>query len=95
MPRSQLIRITNAFELLEHNNLSWKLTSRDKEFAEFLFNNDLLQTPHITFIEGRLHFNDGFLYEHDNAVLRVNWRKKTVKVRLDIDRVTFWIGYIE
>ena len=94
-PLPLLTRITNVLKLLEYNNLSWELTSSDRAFAEFLFGNDLLQPPHITFIDGRLHFEDGFLYGHDDAVLRVSRRKKTAEVRLEIDRLAFWIGYDE
>ena len=91
----QLTRITNVLKLLEYDNLSWELTGGDREFAEFLFDNDLLQPPHVTFMGGRLHFEDGFLYGYDDAVIRVNRRKKTAEVRLGIDRLAFWIGYIE
>lgn len=92
---SLLTRITNVLKLLEYDNLSWDLTGGDREFAEFLFDNDLLQPPHVTFIDGKLHFEDGFLYGHDDTVLRVNRRKKTVEIRLVIDRLAFWIGYDE
>lgn len=92
---SQLTRITNVLKLLEYDNLSWELTGKDKEFTEFLFGNNLLQSPHVTFIDGRLHFEDGFLYRHDDAVIRVNRRKKTAEVRLEIDGLAFWIGYVE
>lgn len=91
----QLTRITNVLKLLEYDNFSWELTGSDREFAEFLFDNDLLQPPHVTFIDGKLHFEDGFLYGHDDAVLRVNRRKKTTEIRLEIDRLAFWIGYCE
>lgn len=92
---SQLTRITNVLKLLEYDNLSWELTGNDKDFAEFLFGNNLLQSPHAAFIDGRLHFEDGFLYGHDDAVVRVNRRKKTAEVRLEIDGLAFWIGYVE
>lgn len=91
----QLTRITNVLKLLEYDNFSWELTGGDREFAEFLFDNDLLQPPHVTFIDGKLHFEDGFLYGHDDTVLRVNRRKKTAEIRLEIDQLAFWIGYIE
>lgn len=48
-----------------------------------------------TRIDGKLHFEDDFLYGYDDAVLRVSRRKKTVEVRLGIDQLTFWIGYCE
>ena len=92
---THLTNITHVLKLLEYDNLSWKLTGNDREFAEFLFGNDLLQPPHVTFIGGRLHFKDGFLYGYDDAVVRVNRRKKTAEVRLGIDRLAFWIGYNE
>ena len=91
----KLARITNVFKLLEYDNLCWELDGSDKEFAEYLFDNDLLQPPHASFVDGRLHFEDGFLYGHDDAVLRVNRRKKTAEIRLEIDRLAFWIGYID
>ena len=94
-PIPLLTRITNVLKLLEYDNLSWELTGGDREFAEFLFDNDLLQPPHVTFINGKLHFEDGFLHGHDDAVLRVNRRKKTAEVRLEIDQLAFWIGYID
>lgn len=93
LPR--LTRITNVLKLLEYDNLSWELTGSDREFAEFLFDNALLQLPHVTFINDKLHFEGNFLYGHDDAVIRVNRRKKTVEVRLGIDRLAFWIGYID
>lgn len=93
LPR--LTRITNVLKLLEYDNLSWELTGSDREFAEFLFANTLLQPPHVTFINGRLHFEDGFLYGHDDAVLRVNRRKRTAEVQLEIEGLAFWIGYDE
>mgnify|MGYP004660208027 FL=1 len=92
---SRLTRITNVLKLLEYDNLSWELTDGDREFAEFLFDNDLLQSPHVTFINGRLHFEDGFLHGHDDAVLRINRRKRTAEVRLEIDQLAFWIGYTD
>mgnify|MGYP002536027043 CR=1 FL=1 len=92
---TQLTRITNVLKLLEYDNLSWELTGSDREFADFLFDNDLFQPPHVTFIDRKLHFEDGFLYGHDDAVLRVNRRKKTAEIRLVIDRLAFWISYTE
>ena len=86
-----LTRITNVLKLLGHDILSWALTGSDREFAEYLFDNDLLQPPHVSFIDGRLHFEDGFLYVHDDAVLCVNRRKKTAEIRLEIDKLVFWI----
>ena len=91
----RLTRITNVLKLLEYDNLNWKLTGNDREFAEFLFDNELLQSPRVTFIDGKLHFEDSFLYGHDDAVVRVNRRKQTVEVRLEIDKLAFWIGYVE
>lgn len=91
----RLARITNVLKLLEYDDFSWELTGGDREFAEFLFDNDLFQPPHVTFINGKLHFEDGFLYGHDDAVLRMNRRKRAAEVRLGIDRLAFWIGYIE
>ena len=94
-PLPRLTRITNVLKLLEYDNLSWELTGGDRQFAEFLFDNDLLQPLHVSFIDGKLHFVDGFLYGHDDAVLRVNRRKKTAEIRLVIDRLAFWISYTE
>lgn len=91
----QLTRITNVLKLLEYDNLSWELVDSDRAFAEFLFDSDLLQPPHVTFIDGRLHFLDSFLYGHDDAVTRVNRRKKTAEARLELHGLTFWIGYVE
>ena len=72
---SQLTHITHVLKLLEYENLSWKLIGNDREFAEFLFGNDLLHPPHVTFIDGKLHFEDGFLFGYDDAVVCVNRRK--------------------
>ncbi len=92
---THLTYITHVLKLLEYDNLSWKLTGSDREFAEFLFDNELLQPPHVTFMGGRLHFENGFLYGYDDAVVRVNRRKKTAEVRLGIGRLAFWILYNE
>ena len=94
-PISRLTRITNVLKLLEYDNLSWELTGGDREFAEFLFDTDLLQPPHVAFIDGKLHFEDGFFYGHDDAILRVNRRKRTAEVGLEIDQLAFWIGYTD
>ena len=87
--------IPNVLKLLEYDALCWELIGRDQEFAAFLFDNDPIRPPQVMFIEGRIHFMDGFLYGHDDAVLRVNRRKKTVEVKLGLDRLAFWIGYTE
>ena len=87
----QLTRIINVLKLLEYDNLNWELTGGDREFAELLFDNDLFQMPHVTFIDGKLHFEDGFLYGYDDAVLCVNRRKKTAEIRLELDKLAFWI----
>lgn len=92
---ARLTHITHVLKLLEYSNLNWELIGNDREFAEFLFDNSLLQTPHVTFIDGKLHFEDGFFYGHDDAVIRVNRRKRTAEVQLEIDKLAFWIGYIE
>ena len=57
---SRLTCITNVLKLLEYDNFSWKLTGGDREFAEFLFDNDPLQLSHASFIDGKLHFEDSF-----------------------------------
>lgn len=90
----QMTCISNVLKLLEYDDLNWELMGSDREFAEFLFGNALLR-PRVSFIDGRLHFEEGFLYGHDDAVVRVNRRKKTVEIRLEIDRLAFWIGYDE
>ena len=94
-PLPRLTRITNVLKLLEYDNLSWELTGGDNAALDCLFDNDLLQPLHVSFIDGKLHFEDGFLYGHDDAVLRVNRRKKTAEIRLVIDRLAFWISYTE
>ena len=91
----QLSRISNVWRLLEYDNHTWELNGRDRDFAEVLFDNEELQTPNATFVDGRLHFVDGFLYGHDDAVTRVNRRKQTAEIQLEVNRLTFWIGYIE
>lgn len=90
----QMTCISNVLKLLEYDDLNWELMGSDREFAEFLFGNALLR-PRVSFIDGRLHFEEGFLYGHDDAVVRVNRRKKTAEIRLEIDRLAFWIGYDE
>ena len=92
-PLPQLTRITNVIKLLEYDNLSWELTGGDREFAEFLLDNGLLQLSQVTFIDGRIHFEDGFLYGFDDAMLRVNRRKRTAEIKLEIDRLALWLGY--
>ena len=91
----KLTRISRVLKLLEYDNLRWELVGRDREFAEFLFNNERLEAPRVTFIDGRLHFEDGFMCGHDDAVIRVNRRKRTAEIQLEIDRLSFWIQYRE
>ena len=94
----RLPRSTNALKLLEYDNLCWELTGGDKEFAKFLFENNLLQLSHVTFIDGRIHFEDGFFYGYGDAVLHVNRRKETAEVRLGIDGLELYddlIPFIE
>ena len=83
---SRLTCITNVLKLLEYDNLNRKLIVSDREFAESLFDNALLQPQHVSFIDCKLYFEDGFLYGHTVSVLRVNRRKKTVEIRQGIDR---------
>lgn len=92
---SRLSRIVNVLKSLEYGNLSRELTCGDREFAEFLFDNGLLQLSQVTFIDGRIHFEDGFLYGRDDAMLHVNRRKRTAEIKLEIDRLALWLGYID
>ena len=91
----RLPTITNVYRLLEYENRNWQLIDHDRAFAEFLFENDLRQVPIVKFINGRLHFEDGFLQGYDEQVLRVNRRKQTAEVQLKISNLSFWIGYNE
>ena len=91
IPRLPLI--ANVLKSLEYDNLSWELTGGDREFAEFLLDNGLLQLSQVTFIDGRIHFEDGFLYGLDDAMLCVNRRKRTAEIKLEIDRLALWLGY--
>ena len=91
----RLIRISGVYKLLEYDKGTWQLNGTDRAFAEFLFDNDLLQLSHATIIDGRLHFTDGIFEGHDDSVIRVNRRKKTAEVQLGIDKLSFWIGYDE
>ena len=91
----RLIRISGVYKLLEYDKGMWQLNGTDRTFAEFLFDNGLLQLSHATIIDGRLHFTDGIFEGHDDSVIRVNRRKKTAEVQLGIDKLSFWIGYDE
>ena len=62
---SRLTRSNNVLILLAYDNLSRELTGSGREIAEFLFGNGLLPPPRVTFVGGRLHFENGFLYERD------------------------------
>lgn len=52
IPRLPLI--ANVLKSLEYDNLSWELTGGDREFAEFLLDNGLLQLSQVTFIDDSL-----------------------------------------
>lgn len=58
-PFSKLSQITNVIKLLKYNHFRWELVGSDREFEEFLFDNEPIQLPHTEFIDGRLHFGGG------------------------------------
>ena len=62
---SRLTRSNKVLKLLACDNLSRELTGSGREFAESLLDNGLLPPPHVTFVGGRLHFENDFLYGHD------------------------------
>lgn len=79
---TQLTYINHVLKLLVGDNLSWKLTGNGRGFVKFLSDNDLLQLPHATFTDSKLHFKDDFLYGCDDAVIRTNRKKRTDEARL-------------
>ena len=91
----RLLDVRNVFRILEYSDRTWSLIGSDRKFAELVFEGHLLQNPNVCFIDNKLHFEDGFLFGHDDAVLRVNRRKRMAEIRLGIDQLKFWIGYNE
>ena len=92
---SHLQRISAVLRILEYDRSNWELVGQDRAFAEFLFGNNLPLCPEIQFIDGRLHFTQDPFLGHDDAVLRVNRKKRTAEVHLNISELTFWISYVE
>lgn len=85
--------IPSALRVLKYTDESWYLREFDLEFALFFFMNSEIEYSKAEFVDGHIHFIDGFLKGHDNNVIRLNKRMKTVEVKLDICEATIWVGY--
>lgn len=91
----QLEEITHVHRILKYADASWILKGLDLEFAAFFFESSEIEYSKAEFVDGHIHFIDGFLKGHDDDVVRLNKRMKTAEVKLGICDSNIWIGYEE
>lgn len=93
----ELSRIDSVLKLLRYSDGTWRLLGSDNLFAEMLFRNGGnigLSTAY--FDKGnRIRVLDGFLKDYEGYITRVNRKKKTVEVTIDLQRkkAIMWLGY--
>ena len=89
--------IDSVLKLLRYPDGTWRLHGTDSLFAEMLFktggNIELSQACFDR--NNKIRILDGFLKHYEGNITRVNRKKKTVEVTVDLQgkRVIMWLGY--
>lgn len=95
MEMDSLGTIPNVHKVLKYPKGAWQLHDTDRQFAEFFFEHGEIEYSHAEFVNGRIHFLDGFLQGHDDNVVRLNKRMRVAEIRLKICEARIWAGYEE
>ena len=93
----QFVRTDGVIKLLKYTDGNWQLHGFDDQFAKLLFNgHENIGLSQAWFDEGkRIRILSGFLKDYEGAVSRVNKKKKTVEIQIDLQgkKVSLWLGY--
>lgn len=93
----QFVRTDGVIKLLKYTDGCWQLHGFDDQFAKLLFNgHENIGLSQAWFDEGkRIRILSGFLKDYEGAISRVNKKKKTVEIQIDLQgkKVSLWLGY--
>ena len=84
------------YKILRDSDNDWRLSGADRAFAEKLFDTDGVLGFSKAFYEGdRIHVVDGPLKALEGNIIRVNHRKRTAQVQLNIQGMdmSVWLGF--
>lgn len=91
------VRTEEVIKLLNYTDGGWVLHGFDDQFAKLLFNgNENIGLSQAWFDEGkRIRILNGFLKDYEGAITRVNKKKKTVEIQIDLQgkKISLWLGY--
>ena len=90
-------RSDSVLRLLRYTDGNWRLQGFDDRFAELLFKSGgNIELSQAYFDKGkRIRILDGFLKDYEGSIVRVNRKKKTAEVSVDLQgkKVSMWLGY--
>lgn len=95
-PLYHLTRNGLLYKVLRDSDNDWRLSGADRAFAEKLFDADGVLGFSKAFYEGdHIHIVDGPLKELEGNIVRVNHRKRTAQVQLNIQGMdmSVWLGF--
>lgn len=93
----QFSKMDSVLKLLRYNDGTWRLFGPDDQFAEMLFKSGgNIDISTAYFDRGnRIRILIGFLKDYEGQITRVNRKKKTVEVTVNLQgkKVIMWLGY--
>ena len=90
-------RIDSVLRLLRYSDGTWRLFGADDTFARMLFESEgNIGLSQACYDRGnRIRILNGFLKDYEGCITKVNRKKKTVEVTVDLQgkKVILWLGY--
>ena len=90
-------RIDSVLRLLRYSDGTWRLLGSDDVFARMLFESEgNIGLSQACYDRGnRIRILNGFLKDYEGCITKVNRKKKTVEVTVDLQgkKVILWLGY--
>ena len=92
-----LVRADSILRLLRYSDGRWQLIGSDDQFAKMLFDaGGNIGVSQAFFDRGnRIRILNGFLKDYEGSISRVNRKRRTAEVRVDLQgkKVSMWLGY--
>ena len=90
-------QIDSVLRLLRYSDGTWRLFGADDAFARVLFEAEgNIGLSQACYDRGnRIRILNGFLKDYEGCITKVNRKKKTVEVTVDLQgkKVILWLGY--
>lgn len=94
-PVHDLMRMEDAYKVLQSSAGKWQLCGADERFVRQVFEQQGVIGYSKAYFEGdRIRIVEGMLKEHEGRILRINRRMQTAQVSIGVcGQETVWLGF--